>query len=109
MTEHQAKRAAFFADIKTQAIFSEHGPKPLFLVDDIHLKVILGGLDAGQEIPAHPESQALYHFLQGTGTMSVEGDVFPIAPGATVIAPAGAKRGMQAVTRIVFLAAKFGT
>ncbi len=48
----------------------------------------------------------MYHFLAGTGTMTVEDEQFSITVGATVIAPTGARRGMKAETRVIFLAAK---
>ncbi|MCL4862889.1 MAG: cupin domain-containing protein [Caldilineaceae bacterium] len=106
MTQSTGKQATFYADIKAQAVFGEQGPRPQFLVDEANFKVILGGLEAGQQIPVHPEALALYYFLAGTGTMTVNDEQYPITPGATVITPAGARRGMQAETRVIFLAAK---
>jgi mannose-6-phosphate isomerase-like protein (cupin superfamily) len=50
----------------------------------------------------------MYHFLQGTGVMIVDDEEFAMAPGSTVITPAGAKRGTRAATRLIFLAAKLG-
>ena len=38
--------------------------------------------------------------------MTVNDQQYPITAGATVIAPTGARRGMQAETRLIFLAAK---
>ena len=75
-------------------------------MDDANFKVLVGGLEPGQQIPVHPESLSMYYFLAGTGTMTVEDQQFPITVGATVIAPASARRGMQAETRVIFLAAK---
>jgi quercetin dioxygenase-like cupin family protein len=106
MTQDTSKQATFYADVKAQAVFGERGPQPQFLVDEANFKVILSGLEPGQQIPVHPESLAMYHFLVGTGTMTVDDEHCPITPGATVITPAGARRGMQAETRVIFLAAK---
>ena len=106
MPQTNSKQAIFFPDTKAQAVFGEHGPQPQFLVDDPTFKVIVGGLEPGQRIPLHPESLAMYHFVTGTGTMTVDEEQFPITAGATVIPPAGARRGIEAATRIVFLAAK---
>jgi quercetin dioxygenase-like cupin family protein len=106
MTQQTSKQTMFYPDAKTQAVFGENGPQPQFLVDEANFKVILGGLEAGQQIPVHPEALALYHFLAGTGAMTVDDEQYPITPGATVITPAGARRGMQAETRVIFLAAK---
>jgi mannose-6-phosphate isomerase-like protein (cupin superfamily) len=48
----------------------------------------------------------MYHFLEGTGLMTIGDQVFEIKPGVTVIVPGGVKRGMNARTRIIFLGAK---
>lgn len=106
MTKNPSKQAIFYADTKAHADFDETGPQPQFLVDEANFKVVLGGLQPGQQIPVHPESLAVYHFLAGTGSMTVNEEQYPIKAGATVITPAGARRGMQAETRVIFLAAK---
>jgi quercetin dioxygenase-like cupin family protein len=38
--------------------------------------------------------------------MTVEEETFTIMPGVTVVVPSGARRGMNANTRVVFLGAK---
>jgi mannose-6-phosphate isomerase-like protein (cupin superfamily) len=48
----------------------------------------------------------MYHFLEGEGMMTVDDETFDIKPGVTVIAPSGAKRGMNAKTRVIFLGSK---
>lgn len=95
-----------YPDWKATAVFSAAGPQPQILAELDKLKVILGGLEAGQRIPHHPEGLALYYFLEGTGWMTVEDERFTIQPGAIVITPAGAKRGVEAETRLAFLAAR---
>ena len=106
MTRKMVMPTIFYAETKAQAAFGETGPQPRFLLDSEPFKVLVAGLQAGQQLPVHPESAAMYHFLEGTGTMTVDDAQFEIQPGATVIALAGAKRGMTATTRLVFLAAK---
>ena len=106
MTQTISKQATFYPATKAQAVFGVHGPQPQFLLDEVNFKVIVGALEPGQQIPVHPEALAMYHFLAGTGTMTVDEEQFPITAGATVITPAGARRGMQAATRVIFLAAK---
>ena len=68
--------------------------------------MIVAGLEPGQKIPQHPEGLAMYHFLEGTGWVNVEGERFAVGPGATVITPTGAKRGIEADTRLAFWAAR---
>lgn len=81
-------------------------PQPQVLVENEKFKVIVAGLEPGQKIPQHPEGLAMYHFLEGTGWVNVEGERFAVGPGATVITPAGAKRGIEADTRLAFWAAR---
>ena len=98
----------FFPAIADQAVFDSDGPRPQFLVDSEKLTVVVAGLEPNQQIPAHPEALAIYHFLAGEGAMTVNGETFAVAAGATVIAPPGAARGLRAGTRLIFLAAKAG-
>ena len=96
----------YFADTKAKAVFAVDGPKPQFLIDTPNFKALVVGLEAGGQIPAHPGEAAMYHFLEGEGLMTVDDEAFAIKPGVTVVAPSGAKRGMNAKTRVVFLGSK---
>lgn len=96
----------FLTDWRTAVVHAPEGPQPHILVDGPDVKVILAGLEQGHRLPAHPEAQAVYHFLEGTGTMTVDGDSFAVKPGATVITPAGSSRGLVAESRLSFLAVK---
>src|SRR5574339_1184766 len=96
----------YFPDIKSKAVFSINGPKPQFLIDTPQFKALVVGLEAGGQIPIHPGEAAAYHFLEGEGLMTVDEETFEVKPGVTVVAPSGAKRGVKATTRLVFLWAK---
>ncbi len=96
----------FYPDWQEQVVFSPEGPQPQTLIENEKLKVIIAGLEAGQKIPPHPEAWAVYHFLEGGGWMTVDDDRYPVGPGATVITPEGAKRGVEAETRLIFLATR---
>jgi len=96
----------YFADTKSKATFSAEGPKPQFLFDTPQFKVLVVGLEAGGQIPLHTGEAAMYHFLEGDGLMTVDDESFAIKPGVTVVVPSGAKRGMNAKTRVVFLGSK---
>lgn len=98
----------FFPDTAGQAVFDGAGPRPQFLVDSARLTVVVAGLEPGQQIPSHPEAMAVYHFLAGEGVMTIDGEAFAVAAGATVIAPPGSARGLRAGSRLIFLAAKAG-
>ena len=96
----------YFADTKAKAVFATDGPKPQFLIDTPNFKALVVGLEAGGQIPAHSGEAAMYHFLEGTGLMTVGDEAFEIKPGVTVVVPSGMKRGMNAKTRVVFLGSK---
>lgn len=96
----------YFSDTKSKAVFASDGPKPQFLIDTPQFKVLVAGLEAGQQIPIHPAEAAMYHFLEGEGLMTVDEETFAVKPGVTIIAPGGAKRGINAKTRIIFLGSK---
>ncbi len=96
----------YFTDTKQKAVFSSEGPKPQFLIDTPKFKALVVGLEAGGQIPVHPGEAAMYHFLEGTGLMTVGEEAFEIKQGVTVVVPSGMKRGMNAKTRVVFLGSK---
>jgi quercetin dioxygenase-like cupin family protein len=96
----------YFVDTKSMAVFAADGPKPQFLIDTPMFRALVVGLESGGQIPVHPGEAAMYHFLEGEGLMTVDGETFAIKPGVTVITPSGAKRGMNAKTRVVFLGSK---
>lgn len=95
-----------YPDWKEKVVFSNEGPKPKILEENDRLKVILAGLEPGQMIPEHPENLGMYYFLEGSGWMIVDGERFAVRQGAIVITPQGAARGMQAETRLAFIAAR---
>ena len=96
----------YFPELKSKAVFAPDGPKPQFILDTPQFKALVVGLNAGQQIPVHPGEAAMYHFLEGEGLMTVGEETFDIKPGVTVLAPSGAKRGMNAKTRVIFLGSK---
>ncbi len=91
---------------KEHVIFSAGMPQPQVLGEDEKLKVIVAGLEPGDKIPVHPEGLAMYHILEGSGWMTVDEKRFAIQPGMIILTPDGAARGMEAVTRLAFLATR---
>lgn len=108
MSQNTTIPALFYPAVQKLAIFDGSGPRPQFLVDSQKLKVIIAGLEPGQQIPPHPETLAVYHFLTGDGVMVVNDEEFAVTAGSTVVTPPGAVRGMRATSRLTFLAAKSG-
>ncbi|MDH5607606.1 MAG: hypothetical protein OEY93_12060 [Anaerolineae bacterium] len=95
-----------YPDWKEKIVYSPTGPQPFVLYEDVHLKVVVAGLVAGQKIPPHPAGQAVYHFLEGNGWMTVNDERFNIKAGATVITKADDSRGIEADSDLAFFASK---
>jgi len=95
-----------YSDWRKEVTFSPEGPRPQVLEENNRLKVVLAGLEPGQKIPEHPENLGMYYFLEGNGWMIVDGERIEVSQGATVITPQGAVRGMEAETRLAFIAAR---
>ncbi len=97
-------QTTIYPDWKDKVVYSDEGPQPHVLMADEKVKFILAGLKSGQQIPDHTEAQAIYHFLDGNGWMTVDGERTAVNPGATIVMPQGASRGMEAETQLAFLA-----
>lgn len=99
-------KATLYPDWRACVQHGTDGPRPQLLMLDERVKVVVAGLEAGQSIPAHAEATAVYHFLEGRGWLIVDGARLPVGPGATVVVPDGAVRGMEAELRLAFLATR---
>ena len=98
----------FTSDWRDVVTYAAPGPQPTLLVDEGDLKVLVAGLEPGGMIPPHAERRAVYHALEGEGVFHLDGGTLPFRSGAVVIAPAGSTRGIEAVTRLAFLAVRIG-
>lgn len=92
-----------------QVVFSPEGPQPKLLEQNDQFKVVLAGLEPGQKIPAHPESSSVFQILEGKGWMNVDNERLPVQAGSIIILSDGVSRGLEADTRLVFLAVRMGT
>ncbi len=97
-----------YPDWKETVVFSLNGPNPQMLLETDKLVVVVVGLEAGQKISPHNAPASVFHILEGSGWMTVNGERLPIKQGATVIVPDGGSRGVEAETRLVFLGAQAG-
>ena len=98
----------FTADWRDVVTYGAPGPSPVLLVDEPDLRVLVAGLEPGGRIPPHPGPRGVYHALEGEGRYTLDGEVLEFRAGAVVVAPAGAVRGIEAVTRLAFLAVRLG-
>lgn len=95
-----------YFDWKEWVVYAPDGPKPQAMVETEKAKVVVAGLEAGQRVPEHPESMGVYYFVEGEGVMVVDGESYDVAPGSIVVASQGAIRGVEALTRLVFVATR---
>jgi quercetin dioxygenase-like cupin family protein len=79
-------------------IFGDQRPSPQTMFENDRVRVIIAGLRPGQRIPVHPEAAAVYHFLEGQGTMTVDDQTFLVQAGTVIMMNEGAQRGMLAET-----------
>jgi quercetin dioxygenase-like cupin family protein len=91
-------------DVRERVVFSAGGPQPQVLLESGPMKALVAGLEPGQRIPNHPERLSMYYIVEGTGWMTVDGERFPVGPGVTLFVRDGGVRGLEAETRLIFLA-----
>lgn len=99
-------QTAVIPNWKDHVIFGQGMPQPQVLYEDDRLKVLVAGLEPGGSIPVHPEGLAMYFILEGSGWMTVDDHRFVIESGMIILTPEGSDRGMEATTRLAFLATR---
>ncbi len=97
-----------FPDWRELVHYASPGPQPTIVADEPEFRVLIAGLEPGGRIPPHLGPRAVYHFLEGTGLMIVDGEAHHVTAGMTVVAHAGSTRGMEATTRLAFLGVRVG-
>jgi quercetin dioxygenase-like cupin family protein len=96
----------FYPDWGEIVKYSPDKPQPQILAEQGQFKTVIAGLVPGQIIPPHPEGLAVYHFLDGKGWMIVDEERLSVSTGATIITEEGCLRGVQAETKLAFLATR---
>lgn len=99
-------QTTLYPDWRAKVVYSAEGPQPQPLMANEKVKIIVAGLEPGQKIPEHAEATAMYHILGGSGWLIADGERLPVSAGATVVMPDGTVRGMEAETRLAFLATR---
>jgi quercetin dioxygenase-like cupin family protein len=75
-----------------------------------HVKGVVFGFDAGQELSEHTSSQRLVvQIIRGEATITVGDDRHELAPGAWMQLPPRLKHSVQAKTPLIMLLLMFGT
>ncbi len=100
---------AFYPKWQDQVVFSPEGPQPKLLEQNEQFRVVLAGLEPGQMLPVHPEAASVFHILEGKGWMTAGEERIEIQAGSIVILGDGTARGLEATTRLAFLAIRMET
>lgn len=56
---------------KDVVVYPASGAQPQVLVENDQYRSIIAGLAAGSSLPVHPAGASVFHFLEGTGQMTV--------------------------------------
>jgi len=95
---------AHFADLAREIEVPADGTLTRTLHNDDHIKVVLFGFSAGQELSEHTASMpAVLHFLEGQAALTLGSDVIGAQPGTWVHLPANLPHSIQSKTAVIML------
>ncbi|MEU5993484.1 cupin domain-containing protein [Spirillospora sp. NPDC047418] len=84
--------------------FSADGYRPKVLSATDLTRVMVVGMEDGQEIPLHtPGVELALAIMEGAGEVWIGDAPRPVAAGDLVVIPAGTTRGVRATGRLVFM------
>lgn len=93
---------------EAHAVFNDSKMGKATLFESERVLVGLNCFRPGQShaLHAHASMDKLYHVVQGTGVLLLEGEEHALSPGLTAIAPAGVPHGIRndGATDLVLLA-----
>lgn len=91
-------------DVQGLIEYDEPAPVKKDLFKTEWYNVVLVCLEAGQEIPPHPEPYAvLFVVLDGEGTITVGTERYEVKPNHLIFSPQGGVRGIAPRTRMSIL------
>jgi len=93
-----------YSNLDAEVTIPENGILSRTLYNDDHLKVVIFGFAAGQELSAHtaPMAATLY-FVRGEARLTLGGDELQAGPGTFVHMPPQLQHGILARTPVVML------
>jgi quercetin dioxygenase-like cupin family protein len=95
---------AYIANLIQEAQPPADGILSRTLYEDDHLKVVLFGFGAGQQLSEHTSSMpAVLQLLSGEAQWTLGDDTFEAGPGAFARMPAGLRHAIRAKTPTVML------
>ena len=101
-TPISALQPTIVADYRSAATFQAGHFSPVPLGHTDRVKAVLSCFEPGQFIPVHaPAIDVTFVILEGEGVIVAGDQEAEVGPGAIVIVPAGAARGIKATTRLI--------
>jgi quercetin dioxygenase-like cupin family protein len=98
----------FYPSLEAEAPIPENGILSRTLHNDDHVKVVLFGFAAGQELSAHTAPMAAsLQFVSGEARLTLGGDTHEVKAGAFVHMPPQLPHGIVAKTPVVMLLAMY--
>lgn len=84
----------FAANISQQAVDNTNFRQVVYTGE--HSQVVLMSLPPGGEIglETHPDNDQLFHFVQGSGKVTVDGNEYAVSAGSAAVVPAGAEHNV---------------
>lgn len=103
-TEIMSANYVFYASLEAEAAVPENGILSRTLHNDDHVKTVLFGFAAGQELSAHtaPMAASLY-FVSGEAQLTLGGDAREVKAGAFAYMPPQLQHAIVARTPVVML------
>jgi len=96
-------------NLKERVKFDPGRPVPQIVYSSPKARVLLLGVEAGVEIPVHPDpAEVVFYVIEGKGTISVGEEAHAVESGGFVAAPAGRPRGIRGEERMTVLAVHLG-
>jgi quercetin dioxygenase-like cupin family protein len=94
----------YFADLAAEVQIPQNGILSRTLHNDDHLKVLVFGFAAGQELSAHtaPMAASIY-IVSGEAKLTLGEDTMEVKPGAFVHMPPQLTHGIVAKTPVVMM------
>jgi quercetin dioxygenase-like cupin family protein len=94
----------YIAELTKQVDIPTDGILSRTLYNDEHVKVVVFGFDAGQELSEHTVSTpAIIHIIQGEARLTLGDDSMEAQAGAWVRMPSELRHSVQARTPVVML------
>jgi quercetin dioxygenase-like cupin family protein len=94
----------YIADLAKQVDIPTDGILSRTLYNDEHVKVVVFGFDAGQELSEHTVSTpAILHIIQGEADLTLGDDSVEARAGAWVSMPSELRHSVHAKTPVVML------